>query len=62
VTYELLEYVNKRMEELTAVKAETLKSLIDVTKEKNELRLEVEKEILESKMKFYLASGTFFRK
>ncbi|MBB6446712.1 hypothetical protein [Bacillus benzoevorans] len=57
MTVKLLEYVNKRIEELTAFKSETLKSLQDVTKTINELSLEEEKDILENKMKFYSASG-----
>ncbi len=52
-----LDYVNQRIEEVTAYKSETLKSLKDVTKTINELSLEEEKEILENKMKFYSASG-----
>lgn len=57
MTVRLLEYVNKRIEELTNFKSETLKSLQDVTKTINKLSLEEEKEILENKMKFYSASG-----
>jgi prefoldin subunit 5 len=57
MTVRLLEYVNKRIEELTNFKSETLKSLQDVTKTINELSLEEEKEIVENKMKFYSASG-----
>jgi hypothetical protein len=57
VTVNLNEYVNKRMEELKVAKSEILKSLKDVTKTKEELSLEDEKEILEKKMKFYSATG-----
>jgi hypothetical protein len=57
VTANLNEYVNKRIEELTAFKSETLKSLKDVTKTVEELSLEEEKGILENKMKYYSATG-----
>jgi cell shape-determining protein MreC len=57
VAVNLNEYVNKRIEELTAFKSETLKSLKDTTKTVEELSLEEEKAILENKMKYYSASG-----
>lgn len=57
MTVNLNEYVNKRIEELTAFKSETLKTLKNVTKTVEELSLNEEKEILENKMKYYSATG-----
>lgn len=57
MTMDLLAYINKRIEELTAFKSEMLDSLKDVTKTVGELNAEEEKELLEKKMKFYSASG-----
>lgn len=51
------EYVNKRIEELTAIKSDTLQSLKAVTKTVEELSIEEEKAILENKMKYYFATG-----
>lgn len=53
----LIEYVNRRIEELTTFKSEILRTLQDVTKKVQELSIEEEKSILENKMKYYSASG-----
>lgn len=53
----LMEYVNKRIEELTAYKSETLQSLKKVTKTVEELNATEEKEISEKKMTYYFATG-----
>ncbi|MEH7352582.1 hypothetical protein V7150_03285 [Neobacillus drentensis] len=53
----VLDYVNKRIEELTICKTDTFNSLKSVTKTTAELFVEEEKGILEKKMNYYLAAG-----
>ncbi|MFK9090840.1 hypothetical protein [Bacillus salipaludis] len=48
----MIEYVNKRIEELTVVKTDTFNAL-----KQAEQIVQEEKEILEIKMKYYLAAG-----
>ncbi|WP_057775656.1 hypothetical protein [Cytobacillus dafuensis] len=53
----LNDYVNKRIGELTAFKAETLDSIKSVLEKISELSTEDEKELLVKKMEYYTAAG-----
>lgn len=55
--FNLNDYLNKRIEKVTAVKQETYNALINVTKTIAELNIDEEKEILANKMKYFSAVG-----
>ncbi len=57
VDFNLNDYLNKRIEKVTAVKQETYNALINVTKTIAELNIDEEKEILANKMKYFSAVG-----
>ncbi|MDA7027130.1 hypothetical protein PJ311_10975 [Bacillus sp. CLL-7-23] len=54
---ELNQYINERIKELTACKLETLKLLKDTAKTGDEINLDEEKDLLNKKMQYYIATG-----
>ncbi|HEX3020719.1 MAG TPA: hypothetical protein VHP36_10475 [Chitinispirillaceae bacterium] len=57
MTDDFNEYINKRISDLLQFRLETYNILTAITKTKSELNINDEKEILENKMKYYMASG-----
>ncbi|NPC93619.1 hypothetical protein HOO54_15605 [Bacillus sp. WMMC1349] len=54
---ELNKYINERIKKLTACKLETLKLLKVTVKTEEKLNLDAEKDLLDKKMKYYIATG-----